>query len=120
MADAVVAGKVEELLTHVSKDFQYKEMSREKLSEMAQQSVRHNKVREVRITKFEVAELSREKKLAKTSFRVTVCGEGQAQPYLFMTQADFRLEGEQWKLLTMRFFNPFVNQNQEIDLPGIR
>jgi len=120
MADAVVDGKVDDLMRHVSKDFKYKDMTRERLSTLAQQSVKANRVREVRITKFEVSELSRANKVAKTSFRVTVWGEGQAQPYMFTTQADFALEGEQWKLMTMRFYNPLVDQDREIDLPGIR
>lgn len=120
MANAVVDGKVNELLNHVSKDFKYKGLTREKLGELAQQSVQNNKVREVRITNFNLVELSRTTKIAKTSFRVSAWSADIDQPYMFMTQADFVLEGEQWKLTTLRFYNPLVNQDQEMDLPGVR
>jgi hypothetical protein len=118
MADAVVDGKVNELLKHVSKDFNYKGMTREKLSVLAQQSVRTNRVREVRISGFSVDELSRVNKVAKTSFLVTVWGDKNDQ-FLFRTQADFVLEGEQWRLVTMRFYPVIGGQDQEIDLSGI-
>jgi hypothetical protein len=120
MANAIIAGKMDELFAHVSEDFQYKAMTREKLHALAQQSIRRNQVREVRISKFEVTELSPSQKVAKTSFRVTVWTEGHGQPYLFTTQADFRLEGERWKLITMRFYNLLVDQDREIALPGIQ
>ena len=64
--------------------------------------------------------ISRAKKTAKTSFRVSAWAAGNEQPYLFITQADFVLEGKDWKLKTMRFYNPLVDQDKEIDLPGLR
>jgi hypothetical protein len=120
MANAFVEGKVDELFTHVSKEFNYKGMTRDRLYELAQRSKRDNRVSDVKISSFKIDEISRGNKLAKTRFRVSAWGAGSDQPYIFVTQADFVLEGEQWKLKTMRFYNPFVNQDQEIDLPGIR
>ncbi len=117
MADAVVAGKVDELFKHVSKDFNYKGMSREILNVAAQREMRAGRVKGLRISSFRVEEVSRANKSATTSFLVRVTGDGEG---FFRTQADFVLEGDQWKLKSMRFYNPAVEQDKEIDLPGIR
>lgn len=117
MADAVVAGKVDDLFAHISKDFNYKGMTREVLYEAARQSIQKNQVREVSIRQFS-ADISSDRKAAKTRFRVLARVAG-ADPRPFITEADFVLEGDQWKLKTMRFFNPMVNQDQEIGIPGL-
>ncbi len=120
MSDAIIAGKVDDLFKHVANDFNYKGMTREGLYGVAQQSIRANKVREIRITAFEISELSRVTKTATARFRVSVWAADFEQPFVFVTQTDFKLEGDAWKLKTMRFYNPFVDQDKEIDLPGIR
>ena len=117
MARAVVDGKTDDLFKHISPQFNYKQMTRDILHKKARAAVKVYNVTDVRITKFNVDELSREKKFAKTSFRVSAWYAGNEQPYLFGTEADFVLEGDQWMLKTMRFYNPLVNQNQEMDLP---
>jgi hypothetical protein len=117
MADAVVAGNVDELFKHISKDFRFKEMTRDTLYAKTQRTIKADRIKYVQIKNFNVDEIARDKKLAKTRFRVIASAD---QESIFVTQADFVLEGDQWKLKTMRFYNPFVNQDQEIDLPGLR
>jgi hypothetical protein len=119
IARAVVAGRTDDLLTHVSNDFRYKRLTRADLKTLARSATEDYEVNAVRIRKFNVDDLSREKKLAKTSFRVSAWSAGNDQPYMFNVEADFVLEGDQWKLQTMRFYNPFVNQDQELDLPDL-
>jgi hypothetical protein len=118
MADAVIAGDVDALFSHISKDFTYKGMTREMLYEAARQSIQKNQVRDVNIRQFK-AEISPDRKTAKTRFRVAAWEVGEEQPRPFITEADFVREGDQWKLKTMRFFNPMVNQDQEIGIPGL-
>ena len=118
MAQAVRDGKVDDLFKHVSKDFRYKEMDREMVYVLAQGVMKANKINAVRVSNFKVLELSRENKLAKTWFRVNAEGDGGQQ--IFVTEADFVLEGDHWKLKAMRFYNPVVNQDREIDIPGLR
>jgi hypothetical protein len=117
MADAVVAGKMDDLFKHISNDFRYKEMTRDILYTKTQAAVRVYKIRDVRITKFEVDELSRDKKFAKTTFNVSAWEGDNDFPYMFVTQADFVLEGEEWKLKTLRFKKRLVDQDQDLDLP---
>jgi hypothetical protein len=118
MANAVAAGKVDDLFKHISNDFQYKGMTRDEVYEKSQTAIRFHKVKEVHIANFIVEELSRTKKTAKTRFRVSAQVAELDRPYVFVTQADFVLEAEQWKLKTMRFYNPLVDQDKEISLPG--
>ena len=92
MADAVVAGNVDELFKHISKDFNYRGMTREMLFEAARNSIQKNQVREVSIRQFK-AEISRDQKIAKTRFRVLAWVAGEEQPKPFITEADFVLEG---------------------------
>jgi hypothetical protein len=116
MADAVERGNVDELFKHVSKDFSYHGKDREFLSAAAQMAMRQDRVRSLRITSFRIEELSRADKSATTSFLVRVSGDGEG---FFRTKADFVLEGDKWKLKTMRFYNPAVDQDKEISLPGL-
>ena len=117
MADAVVAGSVDDLFKHISKDFRWKGIDREMMYEGVKRSIAAHKVTRVNITSFRVEELSRAKSFARTSFLVSANAEGDI---LFRTEADFGLEGEQWKLKTLRFYRAIGGQDQEIELPGLR
>jgi hypothetical protein len=116
MADAVVNGKVDDLFKHISKDFVYKGMTRDTLYEVARKSIQANKIANIGITQFKVEEISRHNKTAKARFTVTPFVAAE-QPRPFATQAEFVLEGEQWKLKAVRFF--LFGTDQEISLPGL-
>jgi hypothetical protein len=120
MADAVKNGNVDELFKHVSKDFRMKDMTRDVLYAAARTSIESHKVSDIRITQFEVEDISRANKTAKVRFKVTAWAAGTDTPHPFVTRGEFALEGEQWKLKSMRFYKTFVDTDQEIDLPGIR
>jgi hypothetical protein len=117
MADAVVDGKVDNIFTHVSKDFRWKGIDRDLMNAGVQKSIENHKVKRARISSFRVEKISRADKFAKTSFLVTADADSEI---MFRTEADFVLEGEKWKLQTMRFYRPIGGQDQEIDLPGLR
>lgn len=116
MGDAIVAGNVDDIFKHVSNDFDYKGMNRNALYEKARAAIASHRVKDVRITQFTVAEVSRVKKFAKTRFRVAASADRE---YPFITEADFVLEGKHWKLKTMRFYDP-VRSLEEVELPGMR
>jgi hypothetical protein len=119
MASAIEAGRMDDLFQHVSKDFHYKELSREGLYAVAQKAMAARRVNSVAITQFRVDEASRTNKFAKTRFQVTIHSRDMDRPYIFVTEGDFVLEGDAWKLKTMRFKRPLVNQDEEISLPGL-
>ena len=120
MADAVVDGKPDDLFKHISADFHYKTMTRDMLYAGAQREIRARRVSDIRISQFHVEEVSRAKNRAQTRFQVTIQAQEARGPYMFVTEADFVLEGNDWKLKTMRFKPAIGNQDQEIELPGLR
>ena len=115
MAHAVEAGKIDDLFKHVSKDFRHGQTTRAELYAFTQDAIKQHAISDIRISHFRVGELSREKRLAKTSFLVAASADREAR---LRAEADFVLEDGKWKLQTMRLYNPFVNQDQEIDWPG--
>jgi hypothetical protein len=117
MANAVVDGKMDDLFKHVSNDFVWKGQTRDMLYKAIRRAVEEHQVKNVRITSFEIKEVSRAKKFAKTSFLVTATANREI---MFRTEAHFVLEGDQWGLKTMRFFPAIGGQDQEIDLPGLQ
>lgn len=116
MADAVVAGNVDELFGHISKDFEYRGVGRELLYQKTRGTLQDRRVTAVRIVHFSVEEISRAKKFARTRFRVSAVAERELP---FITEADFVLEGSHWKLKTVRFYDP-VQSLQEVNIPGLR
>lgn len=117
MADAVMAGNVDELFTHVAKDFRYKGIDRDMMYAAVQKSIAAHEVKSVRISSFRVEKLSRAERAATASFLVKAEADSEI---LFRAETDFVLEGEQWKLKTMRFYRPIGGADEEIDLPGLR
>jgi hypothetical protein len=114
MRDAVLARNVDELFKHVSKDFRYKAMDRDTMYAAVKALIGQLNVTDIGITTFHIEDVSRKKRLARTSFVVTPHPNRE----MFRTEADFVLEGDQWKLKTLRFYGPAGGQ--EVDVPGLR
>jgi hypothetical protein len=114
MRDAVLERNTDKLFKHVSKDFQYKLMDRDAMYAAVKALIEKIKVEDIGITNVHFDEVSRAKRFAKISFMVTPYPDRRP----FRTEADFVLEGEQWKLKTIRIFGPAGGD--EIDVPGLR
>ena len=115
MRDAVKAGNVDELFKYVSKDFKYETLSRETIFAQSQEMMRHARIGEIRIRKFTVMELARDKKFAKVSFDVTAWSADGERPYPFRCEASFMLEAERWLLWRLDFFRPYVDANEKVN-----
>ncbi|MBI2804388.1 MAG: hypothetical protein HYX68_05310 [Planctomycetes bacterium] len=116
MADAVVAGKVDDVFQHVSRDFKYKDLTREALYELVRDAMKAGEVSGIRITKYETLEISRAKKVATVRFNGNVTSPQIEHAHPFTLQLTFVLEGEQWKLKTLKRYKYFVDTDREIDL----
>jgi len=114
MANAVVAGDAPGLFKHVARDFNYKGMTREQLAKLLTATAAMHKITEVKIWEFEVVELSRAKRSAKTHFKATVFDREATLAVVFCI-GDFVLEDEQWKLKTIDFRNA---ANPDQPMPG--
>ena len=95
----------------------HKGMTRDQLYAAARKSIEGHKVADLRVKGFKVLKLSRSNKFAKTTFMIS--GSAADANFLYRVETEFVLQGDAWKLKTMRFYNPLVNQDQEIALPGI-
>lgn len=116
MADAVVEGKAEVLLKHFAKDFKFQGRSRENVAQGVTSAARQHGVNDIHLYQFQVEEISRSKGTATMFFRATAYG-GQESLYMAACRAYFVLEGDQWRLKEVRFYNPVVNQDQPLQLP---
>ncbi len=123
MAEAVVAGKVDDLFKHIANDFRYEfggqKMTRDYLYEAARQSIKRGQVGSIGISQFTYEKVSRADRSARVKFKVTPFDAAGGPMPPFVTQADFVLEGEQWKLKTVEFYKSFVNTNEKIGIPGL-
>jgi hypothetical protein len=114
MADAVIKKNVDDLFKHISKDFRYRLMDRDAMYARVKAIIGLHEITDIRISSFHVDSLSRAEKFAKTSFLVTP----NPDKNMFRAEADFVLEGDQWKLKTLRFF--MATGGQEIEIPGLQ
>ena len=112
MARAVENKNLGGLFKHISNDFRYHSKTREMLYDAAQKHIKEHDVKNIRINRFN-AEISREKKFARTGFIVVASSERE---FLLRIEADFVLEGDQWKLKTLRFYR--IGHDEEINIFG--
>jgi hypothetical protein len=116
MAELVVARKPDELFRYVASDFRYKDMNREQFHDRVQQAMKAHHVQDIYVWDFEIERLSRPMLRAKVNFRASVDAT-DGGTYMVLIRADFVLEGDTWKIQTMKLFNPVVNQDQPIEIP---
>jgi hypothetical protein len=114
MAQGVENKQLDKVFKHISNDFRYKGITREMLYDVAQRHIKDHEIKNIRINRFQ-AEIDRAKKHARTGFIVSAMAE---RDILFRTEADFALEGEVWKLKTLRFYS--VGSDHELDITGGR
>jgi hypothetical protein len=115
MANAVVEKKPQEVLKHVSRDFQYKQMKREELAALINTSVDRWKINEVKIWDFDVIELSRPQRSAKVRFKASVFASELDRPVVVLCVGDFALEDDEWKMRTIDFRDAI---NPDRAMPG--
>jgi hypothetical protein len=115
MADAVVAGKADELLKYLAKDFQFQGHNRDELVKRAARGAKEFRVSNIVISGYDVEKL--EDNSATTFFRTTLYSPNNELMGFWAIRAYFIKEGGQWRLREVRMFNPVVNQTQEIQIP---
>ncbi len=102
MADAVVRGGDQELFKHCSRDFRYKEMTREQLAALVKGIAAQHKITEVKIWEFEFENIARADHSANAHFKASVFDKDSVLGIVFCI-ASFTLENEKWLLRTIEF-----------------
>jgi hypothetical protein len=115
MADGVVRGDVPAVLKHISKDFRYKDMTREQLAAVIEKTRRQLKIVEVKVREVDFEDgVSRAKGSTRVRFKASAFDKDSVLGVVFCI-ADFTLEDGQWKLKTIEFKDGL---NPDRPMPG--
>jgi hypothetical protein len=119
MAASVKTRNLDRIFSHISSDFQYRSQDKAAFRKKAEEAIRQRNVEEVVIWDVKLVELSRPKRLAKVAFSVKGRGNWSGGQEYYRCVTDFRLDpDEQWRMKTLAIYNPFVETDREIPIPG--
>jgi hypothetical protein len=118
MSAAVKAHDVDSLFAPLSDSFTFRGQNRSRFRSSAEQIMRNRDVTDVQVWGFESEGVSRSERTARISFNVKPKGNwGDGAFYLCRSEWVLESDG-QWRLRTFEVFNPLVEQNQPIFIPG--
>ena len=117
MAAAVQGRDIITIMAHTSRDFDYHGTNRDEAAKKLQGILQREDVTDVVVWDFEPQEISREQRAARMNFMVKPKGNWNSGTH-YLCRSQFVLEDGQWRLRTFAIFNPFVDTNQEIIIPG--
>jgi hypothetical protein len=120
MAAAVKAGNLDEAFRHISSQFRFRGLDRPAFRQKAAEATHRHDVEDIVVWEFEHGEISRRKKEAKVRFMVKVKGNWRGSEAAgYRCDADFVLDPDgQWRLKGFQIFNPFVESDQPLRIPG--
>jgi|GEM_PF-2381631 len=117
MAAAVERHDVNTIISHTSRDFDYHGTSRESARQKLQDIMSRGDVTEVVVWDFEAENISRAERSANMLFIVKPKGNWNSGTH-YLCRARFVLEDGEWRMQSFAIFNPFVDTNKEIIVPG--
>lgn len=121
MAAAVKAGNLDGAFRHISREFRFGGLDGPAFRQKAAEAIRLHHVEDIVVWEFEPGEISRQRRAAKISFLVKVRGNWQGSEIAnYRCDADFVLDPDsQWRLKGFQLFNPFMESDQPIRIPGV-
>jgi hypothetical protein len=118
MAAAMQRHDVNTIVSHTSRDFDYHGTRREPARQSLQDIMMRGDVTEVVVWDFEAENISRAEGSASMLFMVKPKGNWNSGAH-YLCRARFVLEDGEWRMQTFAIFNPFVDTNKEIIVPGL-
>jgi hypothetical protein len=119
MAASVKARNLDRIFRHVSNSFHFRSLDKLAFRQRSEEVIRRRDVEEVVVWDFERGEISREKRSATVRFTVKARSKWQGSEFPYRCEADFVLDSDgQWRMRGFQLFNPLVNSNEPIDIPG--
>ncbi len=115
LAEGAVTGKRDVFEKLLAPDFLFQGTDRQAIMDRAARAVKQYQIYEIHISSFQVEELSAD--AAKAYFRAAVHSRQEEGPYVLACRGSFVKQNGIWKLKDIRFYNPLVNQTQEIQIP---
>jgi hypothetical protein len=120
MAAGVKNGNPDQVFQHFAKDFRYRSLNKEAFQQQADPRIRSGVVDEVRILSYDKVNIRRPEKKADIEFHVKPFGPGIGDTLYYLCRARFVLEDDgQWRMQTFELYNPFMESNRAIDIPGL-
>jgi hypothetical protein len=128
MSAGVESHDLNRIFAHVSDQFQQgmptfgsagSTLGKEAFRQRSESIILSRNVTRVSVWSIEVTELSRANRLAKVTFYAKPRGNWESEVY-YLIRAQFVLDpDDQWRLKGFEVFNPFVETNQPIQIPGM-
>jgi hypothetical protein len=118
MAAAVQRHDVNTIVSHTSRDFDYHGTRREPARQSLQDIMMRGDVTEVVVWDFEAENISRAEGSASMLFMVKPKGNWNSGTH-FLCRAHFVLEDGEWRMQSFAIFNPVVDTNKEVIVPGL-
>jgi len=119
MANAVKDANLDRIFSHISRDFEYRGHNKAAFRQKAAEVLRSRNVDEVIVWDFDPGEIAREKRTGKVRFLVKARGNWRGSEAGYLCEADFVLDSDgQWRMRGFQIFNPFMETDQPIPIPG--
>jgi hypothetical protein len=118
MTDSVARKDVEGIFQHMTRDFHFRSMDRNKFRAYVEGAIRSGGVDEVAVWDFEPGEVSREKRTGTVTFKAKPVGRWAMGTEFSLVRAEFVLESDgQWRMRSFELFNPFIDTTQPWQFP---
>jgi hypothetical protein len=119
MAAGVTAHDLDRVFEHISADFQYRGHDKLAFRLKADEAIRARHVESVQVWDFEPIAIDRPRRSASMAFRVKGKGNWSTGKEYYRCLAEFVLDPDsQWRMRGFKIFNPLVETDQEIAIPG--
>jgi len=120
MAAGVKNRNPNQIFAHLAKDFRFRSLDKDAFQRLAESHVRGGTVDEVRILSYEKFDIRKGEKKADVEFQVKPFGRATGETLYYLCRARFVLEADdKWRMQTFELYNPFVESNRAIDIPGV-
>ncbi len=120
MAEAASRRDLDRVFGHISKDFQHGSLDKAAFRQAAERAIRRHNVRDVRIWDLEPSEIDSQTRTARIAFKVKVDSDFSRGADFYLCRAEFVLDADgHWRLKGFQIFNPFVNTEQPLQIPGL-
>jgi hypothetical protein len=120
MAAGVRNRNPDQVFTHFAKNFRFRSFDNKAFRDWAAGHIRAGTVDDILILGYDKVEISRAAKKADLEFRVKPIGPITGDTFYYLCRAKFVLEDDgKWRMQTFELYNPFMESNRAIDIPGL-
>jgi hypothetical protein len=120
LAQAVGERDFDKAFAHLSRDFRYHNYDKASFEQNVRRVAGIHQPTEAKAWDIEVTDISREKRSANVEFRAKVKGNWSGGAEFYLVRAEYVLDPDgQWRMKSFRLFNPFINSDQELGVPGL-